>query len=77
MDDEIGFVWLDDNLYNKGKFLVRGAIMRILEPLALYGQKVYVDQAIEEIWKICEDWGMYVRGDIDKPLAIEYVRRNK
>ena len=77
MDDDIIYTVLSDDLYNKGKFLVRGAIMNILKPLELYGQKPYVEQAIEEIWKICEDWGLYVRGDIDKPLAIEYVRRKK
>ena len=74
-EEDIGFVWLDDELYNKGKFLVRGTIMNILKPLEMYGQKSYVEQAIEELWKVCEDWGIYVRGNIDKPLSIEYVRR--
>ena len=77
MDDEVSFLWLDDELYAKGRFLVKGAIMTILEPLKMYGQEVYVNGAVEEIWKICEDWGIYVRGDLDKPLSIEYVRRDK
>ncbi len=77
MDDDYGFVWLEEDLYAKGKFLVRGAITQILEPLEMYGQKEYVLSAVEEIWKIVEDWGFWVRGDLSKPISVDYIRRNK
>jgi len=68
--------WLPDDKYNKGKFLLRGAIMEILNPLRMYGQSAYVDQAILELGKLFDDWGLYVRG-APKPLNINYVRRDK
>ena len=75
--EELGYVVLSDEDYNKGKFLVRGAIMKVMKPLKMYGQTLYVEQAIEELWRVCEDWGIYVRGDLSKPISIEYVRRNR
>ena len=73
-DEEFGFIVLDDASYNKGKFLLQGAVTTILEPLRMYGQGEYVQQAILEIVKLAEDWGLYVRG-VDKPISANYVRR--
>jgi len=68
--------WLPDEKYNKGKFLLQGAITEILKPLRMYGQGEYVSQAILELVKLAEDWGKYVRGE-DKPINAKYVRRKK
>ena len=75
--EEYGFPWLDEKLYNKGRFLTKGMIQDVLKVFDIYGMGVYIPGAVEELWKVCEDWGMYVRGDLDKPLSIDYVRRAK
>ena len=77
MEEELGYITLSDEAYNKGVFLVRGAIMKIMKPLELYGQRDYVEQAITELTKVCEDFGLYVRGDLSHPVSIEYIRREK
>ena len=68
--------WLPDEKYNKGKFLLQGAITEIMNPLRMYGQDEYVTQAITELVNLAEDWGVYVRGK-DKPISAKYVRRKK
>ena len=68
--------WLPNDKYNKGKFLLQGAITEIMNPLRMYGQGDYVSQAITELVKLAEDWGKYVRGE-DKPINIKYIRRKK
>jgi hypothetical protein len=77
MDEELGFVTLSDEDYAKGRFLLQGSITKILEPLRMYGQNDYVNQAIIELTKLAEDWGVYVRGDLSKPISVEYIRRVK
>ena len=72
-----GYIVLSDEDYNKGRFLLQGAITTILEPLRMYGQKEYVERAIVEIMKAAEDWGLYIRGDLNKPISIAYIRRQK
>ena len=72
---EGGYIVLSDMAYNKGKFLLQAQIMKILEPLRMYGQGAYCDQSLTELVKLAEDWGQYVRGDLDKPISIDYIRR--
>ena len=72
-----GYIVLSDEDYNKGRFLLQGTITNIMKPLRLYGQGEYVNQAIVEIMKAAEDWGLYIRGDLSKPISIEYIRRQK
>jgi len=72
---EDGYIVLSDMAYNKGKFLLQGQVMKILEPLRMYGQGDYCDQALVELVRLAEDWGQYVRGDLDKPISIDYIRR--
>ena len=72
---EGGYIVLSDMAYSKGKFLLQAQIMKILEPLRMYGQGAYCDQALTELVKLAEDWGQYVRGDLGKPISIDYIRR--
>lgn len=75
--EELGYVVLSDEDYNKGRFLLQGAIIEIMKPLKMYGQDLYVDQATVELVKLFEDWGIYVRGDLSKPISVKYIRRKK
>ena len=77
MDEELGYITLSDEDYNKGRFLLQGVITKALDPLRMYGQKEYVERAIVEIMKAAEDWGQYIRGDLSKPISIEFIRRQK
>jgi len=77
MDEELGYITLSEEDYAKGRFLLQGSITKILEPLRMYGQSDYVNQAIIELTKLAEDWGVYVRGDLTKPISVEYIRRVK
>jgi hypothetical protein len=54
--------WLPDDEYKKCIFQFRGQLMNIMRPLELYGQKPIVDEAIEQIVKLTEDFGLRVRG---------------
>lgn len=42
----------------------------------MYGLGDYIPQAIEEIVKLAEDFGLRVRG-VDKPISLEHVRRKR
>ena len=76
-EDDIPFVWLHDELYNKGKFLMRGAIQEILSVFNMYGQQPQVIQALEQLTSVFEDWGFFVRGDLDKPISFRFIMRRK
>ena len=75
VEEAVGVIVLDDETYNKGKFLLQGQIMKILEPLEMYGQREYVKQATRELVRLAEDWGLYIRGDLSKPISLDYIRR--
>jgi len=77
MDEELGYITLSDEDYAKGIFLMQGAITAIMNPLRMYGQNDYVSQAIIWLTKLGEDFGVYVRGDLSKPISEKYVRRKK
>ena len=73
--------WLSDEEYNKGLFLVQGAITEIMAPLRAHGQGKFTDDyitgAIIDLKKLHEDFGLWVRGQRDKPISAKYVRRKK
>lgn len=77
MMEEDGYIVLSDEDYFKGRSLFQFEVTEILKPLRMYGQQEYVACAIVEIVKLAEDWGQYIRGDLSKPISIEYIRRVK
>lgn len=66
--------WLNDDEYHKAVGQLRLKIGGILTPLNKYGQEVYCIQASAEIVKLCEDFGLRVRG-VDHPIETETTRR--
>lgn len=77
-DDEPTYIVLDDDLYAKGIFLLRGQYTKVLkECFDMYGQGIYIPGAVDTLVRLAEDWGLYVRGDVDKPISADYVRRDK
>ena len=66
--------WLSDEAYLKARTQLDLQIGGVLHPLRLYGQGPFVDQACNEIVKLCEDFALRVRG-VDKPISLELLRR--
>jgi len=66
--------WLEDEEYQKAVGQLRLQLNGIYSVFASYGMQVYIPQAIEETVKLCEDFGLRVRG-IDHPISLEEVRR--
>jgi len=67
--------WLPDEEYSKavGQFRLQvGVVLRIFDA---YGQGVFITQAVGEIVKLAEDFGLRVRG-VDKPISLDMVRKN-
>jgi len=60
--DDIPYIWLSDDEWNKLQFHIRTQINAILNPLRAYGQSVYVDGAVEELMKLFDLASQYVRG---------------
>jgi len=54
--------WLPDENYQKAIGQLRLQINGALRPLRSYGQAVYCDQTADAIVKLCEDFGLRVRG---------------
>ncbi len=67
--EEIPYLWLSDDEWNKLQFRIRTQLNTILNPLRVYGQSVYVDGAIEEIIKLFDLASQYVRGK-DIPVMV-------
>jgi len=76
MDEELGYIVLSDEDYQKAVGQFRLAIGAVLTTFNMYGMDIYIQGAQEEIVQLAEDFGQRVRG-IDKPISIEYIRRNK
>jgi hypothetical protein len=66
--------WLPDEEYHRATEQLRLQMNGVFAPFGLYGLDVFVPGAIDEVIKLCEDFGLRVRG-IDKPLSLEEVRR--
>ena len=74
--DELGFVVLSDESYEKAVGLFRMAVGGVLSVFDTYGMGVFIGGAQDEIVKLAEDFGQVVRG-VDKPISLDYVRRSK
>lgn len=70
MTNPEGYHWLSDDEYAKAIGQLRMAVGAILSPLDMYGNKIYVTMAIEEIIKLAETFGQKVRGK-DKPYLVD------
>ena len=69
-------VWLDDDQYEKAVGQLRLGVANVLSVFNMYGMGIMVEQAIVEVVKLSEDFGLRVRG-IDKPIGLSYIRRKK
>lgn len=71
----LGVPWLPQSDYDKAVGQLRLQVSNVMEPFRMYGQDVFIPQAVEEIVRLAEDFGLRVRG-FAKPLSLEQVRRN-
>jgi len=71
-----GVYWLSENDYKKAVWSLRSSVTSLFRPLRQYGQGVYCDEAIEHIVRLCEDFGLRVRG-VDHPIETELTARNR
>lgn len=76
MENDYGYIVLDEADYKKAIGQLRLAVGAILSVFNMYGMQEFIPQAQEEIVKVAEDFGLRVRG-IDKPISLEYIRRSK
>lgn len=68
-----GIHWLPDEDYQKAVGQLSMQVAGALRPLRMYGQVVYCDSAVGEIIKLCEDFGLRVRG-VDKAISLQMVK---
>ncbi len=71
-----GVYWLSQEEYEKSVGQLRLQLGAIFAPFNMYGMGDLIPSAIEEAVKLCEDFGLRVRG-IDKPLSVDMIRRSK
>ncbi len=65
--------WLSQEEYQKAVTQLRLQLNGVFEPFDIYGLGAFIPSAVMEAVKLCEDFGLRVRG-IDKPLSLEDVR---
>lgn len=70
-----GIHWLSQEDYDKAVGQLRLQLNGVFSVFNVYGQGAFIPQAVEECLCLAEDFGLRVRG-IDKPIALELVRRN-
>jgi hypothetical protein len=68
-----GIHWLSDDSYAKAIGTFRLQVSGVFKPFTGYGMDVFVPEAVEEIVKLAEDFGLRVRG-LDKMISLEKVR---
>ncbi len=68
---------IPEDEYAKAKGQFRLQLNGVFEPFRMYGQDIYIRGAIEEIVHLTEDFAIRVRGDKDKPISLDYIRRPK
>ena len=76
-DEEFCFTVLSDESYAIAIGQFKMAVGGVLKVFDMYGMGVYIRAAQEEIVRLAEDFGQRIRGDLDKPISLEYVRRSK
>ena len=74
-NDEFVFVSLSDESYAKAIGQLRLAVGAALQPFCMYGMQDLVPGAQQQIVKLAEDFSLRVRGDLDKPISLNYVLR--
>ena len=72
---EAGYLVLDEEDYTKAVGQLKLAVGAVLSVFNMYGMDVYIAGAQKEIVQLAEDFGQRLRG-VDKPISIEYIRRN-
>jgi len=65
--------WLSEDDYKKAVSQLRMQINGVLTIFNVYGQDVFIPSAVGEIVKLCEDFGLRVRG-VDKAISLEIIR---
>jgi hypothetical protein len=60
-------IWLNDGEYAKAVGQLRLQLNGVMAPFRCYGLDAYVPEAIEEIVRLAEAFGMRVRG-VDLPI---------
>lgn len=68
--------WLSEDEYRKSMTQLRLQLNGVLEPFDKHGLGVFIPGAVLEIVKLCEDFGLRVRG-VDKPISLEMIRSKK
>ena len=76
MGDKASIHWLPDREYAKAVGQLRLQLVGVFHPFDVYGQGVFIPQAVEECVRLAEDFGLRVRG-VDKPVSLERVRNGK
>jgi hypothetical protein len=66
--------WLTDEQYQKLVGSLRLQLNGVFRPFHQYGMDVFVTPAVNEVVKLCEDFGLRVRG-VDKIMSIEAIRK--
>jgi hypothetical protein len=62
--------WLSDEDYEKAKGQLTTQLNGVFSPFCKYGLDVLVPGAMEEVVRLCEDFGLRVRG-IDHPIHLD------
>ena len=73
---ERGIHYLPQDEYDKAVGQLRLQLNGVFNVFMVYGQDVYVPQAVREVVKLCEDFGLRVRG-VDKPLLLDRIRNGR
>ena len=76
-NEELGYIVLDDESYTKAVGQYKLAVGAVLSIFDMYGMGIYIKGAQDEIVQLAEDFGQRIRGDLDKPISLEYIRRVK
>ena len=64
--------WLSEEQYQKAVSQLRMNVAGALFPLRMYGQAAFVDEAVDIIVSLSEDFGLRVRG-VDTPISFDMV----
>ena len=62
--------WLDNDSYDKALGQARLQLGEIMSVFNMYGHDIFIKGAVEECIKVCEDFGMRVRGK-DHPIGLK------
>ncbi len=74
---KVGIPFLPDEDYAKAIGQFRLQLNAVFQPFQMYGMDTFVPGAINEVIQLAEDFSLRVRGDRDKPISIDYIRRRK